>query len=51
MISLLFSLFFFAMILAVVNKQIFSLATFSAALVLTVYWFNYHATDTLNILL
>ena len=51
MISLLFSLFLIAMISAIVNKQIFSLATFSVALIVTVYWFNYHATDTLDILL
>lgn len=51
MISLLFSLFLVAMVLAVVNKQKFSLAAFSVAMILTVYWFNHHATDTLDILL
>ena len=51
MISLLFCLFLVAMIFAMVNKQIFSLATFSVALILTIVWFNYHATDTLDILL
>ena len=51
MISLLFSLYLIAMISIMVNKRILSLATFSVALILTVYWFSYHATDTLNILL
>ena len=51
MMSLLFSLFLIAMIFTMVNKQIFSLATFSVALILTVYWFSYHVTDTLDILL
>ena len=50
MISLLFSLFLIAMIATMVNKRIFSLATFSVALILTLYWFNYHATDSLDIM-
>jgi hypothetical protein len=51
MISLLFSLFLIAMISTLVNKRILSLAIFSVALILTVYWFNYHVTDSLDILL
>jgi hypothetical protein len=51
MISLLFFLFLIAMIATMVNKRIFSLVTFSVALILTLYWFNYHATDILDILL
>jgi hypothetical protein len=51
MTSLLFSLFLIAMIATMVNKRIFSLATFSVALILTLYWFNYQLTDTLDILL
>ncbi len=49
MISLLLILFLLAMIFTMVDKKVFSLATFSVALILTVYWFLYHATDTLNI--
>ena len=51
MTSLLFSLFLIAMISTIVNKRISSLATFSVALILTIYWFNYQLTDTLDILL
>ncbi|MFL3653502.1 MAG: DUF5993 family protein [Halioglobus sp.] len=51
MISLLFFLFSIAMISTLLNKRILSLATFSVALILTVYWFNYHVTNSLDILL
>jgi len=51
MISLLFFLFLAAMVLTVLNKQSFSLAVFGVAMVLTVYWFNHHMTNTLDILL
>ena len=39
------------MISTLLNKRILSLATFSVALILTVYWFNYHVTNSLDILL
>lgn len=49
MIALLFTLFVLAMILAWRNYSKASYLVFAAALTLSVYWLDYHATTPLNI--
>ncbi|MCM0150022.1 hypothetical protein KCN56_15825 [Photobacterium galatheae] len=51
MMSLLFLLLLIAMIGAYRNKKMLSYTFFAASVVLGLYWFHHHATDTLSILL
>jgi len=46
---LLFSLLLLAFILIYKGKKLPALAAFGATMLLYVYWFSYHATDTINI--
>ena len=51
MISLLFLLFLVAMVLTMVDKHKSSFAVFGVGMLLSLLWFRYHATDSINILL
>ncbi len=51
MMALIFCLFFIAMVLAVKGKRNLAFYGFGVSLVVSLYWFSHHATDTLAILL
>jgi hypothetical protein len=49
MIAFLFALMLVAMLLAYAGRTGFAYLTFAAAFALSVYWFSYHATSSLNL--
>lgn len=49
MASLLFSLFFVTMLLALLNKEKLSLIAFGLSILLSIFWFHHHATTALSI--
>ena len=49
MIALLFALFAVAMVLGYFGMQRFGYAVFAIAIVISIYWLNYHATSELTI--
>ncbi|MBE7216723.1 DUF5993 family protein [Shewanella benthica] len=51
MMALIFCLFFIAMVLAVQGKRNLAFYGFGVSLMVSLYWFSHHATDTLSILL
>ncbi|MGF1688888.1 DUF5993 family protein [Photobacterium japonica] len=51
MMSLIFCLLFIAMLCAYLHHTRTSYAVFAVTMVLGLYWFRHHATDTLSILL
>lgn len=51
MMTLLFALFLVAMLFAVYNKRSLAIYSFALSLVISIYWFSHHASDTLAILL
>lgn len=51
MMSLIFLLLLIAMVTAFIGKKNMGYAFFAISVVLGLYWFNHHATDTLSILL
>ncbi|WP_305816115.1 DUF5993 family protein [Photobacterium leiognathi] len=51
MMSLIFLLLLIAMVTALIGKKSMGYAFFAISVVLGLYWFNHHATDTLSILL
>jgi len=51
MMTLLFLLVLVAMVALMRGKSRLSFSSFAAALVLGIYWFHYHATSTLSIVL
>lgn len=51
MIALLFALLLVAMLLAWGNRKRSALAVFAVTLLMSIYWFRFHATETLAIVL
>ena len=51
MIALLFLLILVAMILLIMDKEALSYVCYVIALLLSIYWFHFHATSQLNIVL
>ncbi|EDL55850.1 MULTISPECIES: DUF5993 family protein [Vibrio] len=51
MMSLIFLLLLIAMVSAFIGKKEVGYAFFGVSVVLGLYWFHHHATDTLSILL
>ena len=51
MAALLFALFLVAMLLAWGNRKRSALVLFAVTLALSVYWFRFHATESLAIVL
>ncbi len=51
MMSLIFLLLLIAMVSAFMGKKGVGYAFFSVSVVIGLYWFHHHATDTLSILL
>ena len=51
MMTLLFILITLAMLALMTDRLRQSYATYAVALLLSLYWFHHHATDTLNIVL
>ncbi len=51
MMSLLFLLFFVAMIGLLIKKKSVAYAFFTVGMVLSLFWLNHHATDALSVLL
>ncbi|EAR53479.1 MULTISPECIES: DUF5993 family protein [Photobacterium] len=51
MMSLIFLLLLIAMVSAFIGKKNVGYAFFAASVIIGLYWFHHHATDSLSILL
>ncbi|WP_339387545.1 DUF5993 family protein [Vibrio caribbeanicus] len=51
MMSLIFFILFAAMLVAFCGKKSLGYVLFSISVIVGLYWFNHHATDSLSILL
>ncbi|WP_041419953.1 DUF5993 family protein [Shewanella violacea] len=51
MMALIFCLYLITMVLAIKGKRNLAFYGFGVSLVVSLFWFSHHATDTLSILL